>query len=106
MFITYSPQSETDLEEIADFIALDNPLRAVSFIREMKESCKKLQEFPLMGVARPELEKDSRMLVYKNYRIFYYVTENQVTVDRFLPGSRDLESAFEDKKQKFPARSK
>lgn len=104
MQLIYSPQSERDLEEIADFIAIDNPLRAVSFIREMKDSCKKLQEFPLIGIARPDLDKDSRMLVYQNYRIFYYATESKVIVDRFLPGSRDVDEVFENKKQKLPTK--
>jgi toxin ParE1/3/4 len=30
----FTPQAEIDLEEIGDFIALDNPERAVSFIGE------------------------------------------------------------------------
>jgi plasmid stabilization system protein ParE len=33
----FSPLAEHDIEEIADYIALDDPRRAVSFIREIRE---------------------------------------------------------------------
>jgi len=32
----FTPQAEIDLEEVGDYIALDNPARAVSFIREIQ----------------------------------------------------------------------
>jgi toxin ParE1/3/4 len=31
----FTPQAEIDLEEVGDYIALDNPRRAISFIREI-----------------------------------------------------------------------
>jgi toxin ParE1/3/4 len=37
-----TPQAEIDLEEIGDYIALDNPKRAVSFIREIRQHCEKI----------------------------------------------------------------
>ena len=33
----FTPQAEIDLEEVGDYIALDNPARAVSFIREIRQ---------------------------------------------------------------------
>ena len=41
-----TPQAEADLEEIGDYIALDNPRRAVPFIREIREHCEKIAEGP------------------------------------------------------------
>lgn len=32
MFRNLTPQAEIDLEEVGDYIALDNPTRAISFI--------------------------------------------------------------------------
>ncbi|MFW2026200.1 type II toxin-antitoxin system RelE/ParE family toxin, partial [Acinetobacter baumannii] len=32
MKVIFTKQAESDLEQIADFIALDNPIRALSFI--------------------------------------------------------------------------
>jgi len=34
--VVLSNQAEIDLEEIGDYIAADNPVRAVSFVREMR----------------------------------------------------------------------
>ncbi len=43
-----------DLEEIGDCIALDNPKRAVSFIREIRQHCEKIADGPRRYVARPD----------------------------------------------------
>jgi toxin ParE1/3/4 len=104
MKLIFSPESKKDLLDIAAYIATENPKKSLEFINDLEASCKKLEEFPSIGVARPELEKDSRMLVYNKYLIFYYVSEDQVVIDRFLPGSRDLEAIFENKKPKFPTK--
>ncbi|MGP1276409.1 MAG: type II toxin-antitoxin system RelE/ParE family toxin, partial [Caulobacterales bacterium] len=34
----FSPAAERDLEEIADYIAQDNPRRALSFIAELRQT--------------------------------------------------------------------
>jgi toxin ParE1/3/4 len=39
-----TPQAEIDLEEIGDYIALDNPKRAVSFIREIRQHCERIAD--------------------------------------------------------------
>ena|SRR5258708_917994 len=49
-----TPQAEIDLEEIGDYIALDNPKRAVSFIREIRQHCEKIADGPRRYVARPD----------------------------------------------------
>jgi toxin ParE1/3/4 len=46
-----TPQAEIDLEEIGDYIALDNPKRAVSFIREIRQHCEKIADGPRRYVA-------------------------------------------------------
>jgi len=42
----FTPQAEIDLEEVGDYIALDNPRRAVSFIREIRQRCEKIADGP------------------------------------------------------------
>ena len=46
MQCVFSPLAEFDLEEIGDYIARDNPPRAVSFIREIRELCVKITAMP------------------------------------------------------------
>jgi toxin ParE1/3/4 len=41
------PDAEADLEAIGDYIARDNPLRAISFIAELREMCNRLADMPL-----------------------------------------------------------
>jgi toxin ParE1/3/4 len=50
----FTPQAEIDLEEVGDYIALDNPRRAVSFIREIREHREKIADGPalLRGASR------------------------------------------------------
>jgi plasmid stabilization system protein ParE len=38
MTLVFSPKAAEDLEEIGDYIARDNPQRAVSFIEEYRET--------------------------------------------------------------------
>jgi toxin ParE1/3/4 len=52
----FTPQAEIDLEEVGDHIALDNPLRAVSFIDEIRQHCEKIADGPHYYVARPTWE--------------------------------------------------
>jgi toxin ParE1/3/4 len=43
------------LEEVGEYIALDSPKRAVSFIREIRQHCEKIADGPHHYVARPDL---------------------------------------------------
>jgi toxin ParE1/3/4 len=55
MEIRFSRRAEIDLEDIADFIARDNPARAASFVRELREHCRRRLLFPEATPLRPEL---------------------------------------------------
>ena len=46
MRLVFLPQAEMDLEAIGDYIARDNPQRAMSFVRELRERCRKITEAP------------------------------------------------------------
>jgi toxin ParE1/3/4 len=67
----FTPQAEIDLEEVGDYIALDNPRRAVSFIREIRQHCEKIAEGPHHYVARPDLGDTIRICVHGNYLIVF-----------------------------------
>lgn len=42
MRLAFLPQAERDLEAIGDYIARDNPRRALSFLQELRAQCRKL----------------------------------------------------------------
>ncbi|MGO9311428.1 MAG: type II toxin-antitoxin system RelE/ParE family toxin [Syntrophobacteraceae bacterium] len=58
---------------MGDYIARDNPPRAVSFIREIREQCAKITATPLAASLRHELGEGIRMVPFGHYLIFYTV---------------------------------
>lgn len=89
-----SPQAKSDLREIGDYIARDNPFRAVSFIEELTEQCQKLVTNPGIGTSRPDLAEGLRMLPHGRYLIFYRVNEETLRIVRVLHSARDLVPLF------------
>ncbi|MFM7237528.1 MAG: type II toxin-antitoxin system RelE/ParE family toxin [Cyanobium sp.] len=65
-----SPQACADLQEIGDFIARDNPVRAASFVAELLAHSQRLAEHPEAHPARPELVEGLRSSAHQRYVIF------------------------------------
>lgn len=61
MRLEFSRWVEGDLDTIADFIAQDNPQRAVTFIREIRQKIDKVGQRPLLYQLRPEIGEGARM---------------------------------------------
>jgi len=93
---SFSPLAEIDLEEIADYIARDNPRRALSFVRELRERCEKIAAFPEAARLRPELAKGIRLVAYGRYAICYTVQPGEVRIERIVAGGRNLPDLFEN----------
>ena len=55
MRLAFTPLAEQDLEAIADYIAADNPVRALSFVRELRTQCQRITLNPPGYRLRPEL---------------------------------------------------
>ena len=89
MPVEFSPAAEKDLESIGDYIAKDNPTRAVTFIQEIRDRCRVLDEAPLAAPLRPDIASGIRLLVHKRYLIFYSVSEKTVRIERILHASRN-----------------
>lgn len=82
MIVVLTRQAEHDLEDIADYIAEDNPRRALSFVRELRERCMSLTDFPLAFPLIPRYEHFGvRHRVHGNYQIFYRVVEESQRVE-------------------------
>jgi toxin ParE1/3/4 len=61
MLVELSSFIESDLEAIADYIAQDNPMRAVSFIREIREELRLVGQNPLLYQLRPEIGENAHL---------------------------------------------
>ena len=92
----FSPYAERDLEEIGDYIARDNPRRAISFIAELRERCLSIVQTPYGFPAREELGSGIRMATFGRYLIFYRVDESmdKVRIERILHAARDIDEDF------------
>jgi toxin ParE1/3/4 len=60
--LSYTQKARADLDDIYDFIAPDNPLRARTYIEDIETACEGLCDTPMLGVARPDLRPNLRIL--------------------------------------------
>ncbi|TIU76565.1 MAG: type II toxin-antitoxin system RelE/ParE family toxin, partial [Mesorhizobium sp.] len=44
--LAFAKQAVTDLEAIADYIAADSPIRATTFVQELRDACVELRTMP------------------------------------------------------------
>ena len=63
MKLGISPLAEQDLESIGDYIAQDNPVRAVSFTEELYQQCLLIAESPVIYKERPEPGQTSELVL-------------------------------------------
>ena len=95
MKVVTSDKAEADLEAIADLIAEDSPLRAITFVQELRAACLGLERNPARSQhisRRPHA--GIRRRVHGPYLIFYRVEDSQVTILRVLHGARDYEAVL------------
>ena len=90
MRVEFSPFVENDLEAIGDYIARDNPTRAVTFIRELREKLRFVGQNPLLCQLRPDIGDDARIAVFGRYIILFRIQGDVVRIERVVSGYRDL----------------
>lgn len=92
MKLIFTDAAEEELEAIGDYIARDNPDRALSFVRELRKDCVLLTTMPKR---HPLLSRHRasgiRRRVHGNYLIFYRIEPDAVQVLHILHGARDYE---------------
>jgi toxin ParE1/3/4 len=94
MRVRLTPLAEADIEGIGDRIAERNPARAVSYVRELRERCRSIGEFPHAGPPRPQWGEGIRIAVHGKYVIVYRVRDEAVQILRVVHGARDLDALF------------
>jgi toxin ParE1/3/4 len=95
MRLAFTPLAEQDLEAIADYIVSDNPVRALSFLRELRAQCQRITLNPPGYRLRPELGDGIRSCAHGHYVIFFESDSNAVLIVRILHGARDIPAVFE-----------
>lgn len=87
--VVISRRARVDLRDISDFIANDDPKRAVTFVAELRERCRSLSRTPFQGRAAPEIAADVRILVFRSYLILHRISDDAVLIDRVIHSARD-----------------
>lgn len=81
------------LNEIAEYIALDNFDAARKFIKTVFEAVDKLEDFPQSGRYPPELNgNDYREIICNPCRIFYRTEKNQIFILYVMRVERKLQN--------------
>ena len=81
--IAWRPKASEDLRNIVRYIAQDNPNRARTFGKALRDKVQPLAQHPLLGhEGRPGLPAGVReMVLHPNYIAFYRVIEAARTVE-------------------------
>ena len=82
MIVRLLPDAEADLEAIGDFIARDDPRRALSFVEELRTACLGLSELAYAFPLVPHYEFTGlRHRGHGRYQIFYRIEGQPERVD-------------------------
>ena len=81
MKIIWSPLAITRVNEIAGYMAEDNPEAARKWVDEIFNKIERIEKFPLSGRLLPEIDrKDIREILFGNYRIIYRILANEISI--------------------------
>ena len=99
MRLVFSTQARADLAQIGDYIAQDNPARALTFVDELEARSHLLTQNPLLYPVLPRYQSSGiRRLVHGNYLMLYRVEANSVIILHVVHGAMDYEARLFPKK--------
>jgi plasmid stabilization system protein ParE len=83
-----------DLRDIGHWIALDDPERAVTFVRELGDKCLGLAGNPFLYPSAPEIGVGVRKRRHQRYLILYRIERDRVEILHVVHGARDYRTLF------------
>lgn len=93
--VVFRPRAEKDLLDIYEFIAADNPVAAMEFIRRLRQFSHGLEDMPERGAPREDFASSVRILVFeRRVTIAYRVVKDRVQILRLFYAGRNTPSAF------------
>ena len=97
MKVAFSRRALASLEQIGDYIAQDNPRRAVTFVRELRGRAGSIGKTPLACPLAPSLEdRGIRVRIHGAYLILYRIQADQVAILLIVHGARDYVRLLDD----------
>ena len=89
--INWTMRAADDLQEIAEYIALDKPDAAADFVAKLLKSVEQLAEFPFKGRIVPELQSARyREVIFTPCRIIYTPEGDSVIIQRIIRGEQKM----------------
>ena len=73
MRFVLSRKVRCDLEDIAEWIALDDPDRVVVALQQLRASFRRIAESPLHYQLRPDIGEDARLAVVGRYVVLFWI---------------------------------
>lgn len=89
-----------DLEEIAEYIALDNPAAARKLVQAVFRKAERLQQYPRSGRKPPEIKDTTyREVIVGPCRVFYKVDKERIYLLYIMRGERLLRKYLLDERK-------
>ena len=89
--IIWTEPALIDLNEIAEYIALDKPTAARNLVQTIFSKTERLEDFPSSGRNPPELKKSRyKEIIVNPCRIFYRIDGNNVFILYVMRSERKL----------------
>jgi toxin ParE1/3/4 len=95
MRVVITAPAEADLEEVFDYIALENPRAAKKYVAELRRKIRGLGQFPRAHPLRNDLRPGFRTVAHGSHLIVFRIAGNLVEIVGVVHGARDLPSLFE-----------
>ncbi len=96
MKLKYSEESLLDLEDILDYIAIDSPSRALSYVRYLRKKILLLTISPYLGIdcKYKNIYRDCRVYIIDSYLVFYSLKSNEILIRRILNAHRNYKDGL------------
>lgn len=95
MKVTLSTPAKRDLEGIRTHIEKSNPVRAISFVEELRDVARRIGDMPRAFPLIPRYEQHGiRRRSYNGYGILYSVQPDRLFVHRIIGPGQDHDRAL------------
>jgi len=90
--VYWTERAVSDLEEIGDYIARDNPVAARRWVSKLIEAAEKAARAPRAARRVPEVGRDDvREVFVRTYRIVYRIGDERIDVLTVFEGHRSFD---------------
>ncbi len=93
------PSADSDLDEIFDYIMMENPQAADGILGSIMRALQRLEDYPHSGaplIDRSLNKFNFRMVIVDPYIAFYRFIDNKIYIYRILHGARNYSHLLKD----------